>query len=340
MTDNTMFLLKLINEGKTIKEISEETNFSHKKIWTMLSLIKNKGFEFDRVIHYNGDIIYNPKKTFIETPNNSVDLITSHEDKDIEAIVISCLHIASIMERPDLLTDLYEYCAKEGINIIMIAGDLIDGTFGKYDKIYDNVSDQIDYLLKVFPFDKNILNFVTLGDHDLSALENYGQDIRKVLENYRHDIVSLGYGVGQINIKNDFVLLRHRCPKFDCMMQNELSKCLALDGHTHKDLSYRAYPNNFVNIKLPSFSDFSELPTALRMKLEFKNGKINYGSFQQIFFGTKTFAVSSFEIPLWYGKEFTYKGVIPLESDKAKKRVLQPEINPQIAKFNAKWGNQ
>lgn len=337
MTDNTIFLLKLINEGKTIEEISNEMKLSHKKIWTMLSLIKNKGFEFENVYHYNGNIIYRPKKTFIETGNSGVNLITSHSDTEIEAIVISCLHIGSIMERPDLLTDLYEYCAKEGINIIMIAGDLIDGTFGKYDKIYDNVSEQIDYLLKVFPFDKNILNFITLGDHDLSALETCGQDIRRVLENYRHDIVSLGYGVGKINIKNDFVLLRHKCPKFDYMMQNEISKCLVLDGHTHKDLSYRAYPNNFVNIKLPSFSDFSELPTALRMKLEFKNGKINYGSFQQIFFGNKTFTVSSFEIPLGYGKDFTYKGVIPLESEKAKKRVLQPETNPQIAKFNSKW---
>lgn len=312
-------------------------NLSHKKIWNMLSLIKNKGFEFDRIFHYNGDIIYNPKKTFIERSSNSVDLITSHSDNEIEALVISDLHIGSIMERPDLLSDLYEYCIKEAINIIIIAGDLIDGTFGKFDKIYDNVSDQIDYLLKVFPFDKSILNLVTLGDHDLSALKDCGQNIIRVLENYRHDIVPLGYGVGKINIKNDFVLLRHKCPKFDYMMQNELSKYLVLDGHTHKDLSYRAYPNNFVNIKLPSFSDFSELPTALRMKLEFKNGKINYGSFQQIFFGNKTFTVSSFEIPLGYGKDFNYKGVIPLESEKAKKRVLQPETNPQIAKFNAKW---
>ena len=335
MTDNASLLLKLINEGKTIKEISEEMNLSHKKIWTMLSLIKNKGFEFDRIFHYNGDIIYNPKKTFIETPSNSVDLITSHSDNEIEVLVISDLHIGSIIERPDLLSDLYEYCAKEGINIIIIAGDLIDGTFGKFDKIYDNVSDQIDYLLKVFPFDKSILNLVTLGDHDLSALKDCGQNIIRVLENYRHDIVPLGYGLGKINIKDDFIWVRHR--GIEEIKMEPLTNCLLLDGHSHGTLSYNSHPNNYTRIQLSPFCDFSEFPTAVRMKLEFKNGKIFFGSFEQLFFGAKTLTVSKFEIPLGYGKDINPKVPIKLESDRAKKKVLTQNVISQIDKFNSKW---
>ena len=45
---------------------------------------------------------------------------------------------------------------------------MVDGTFGKRRKKYYNSFEQIDYLTKIYPFDKNILNFVCLGDHDYS----------------------------------------------------------------------------------------------------------------------------------------------------------------------------
>lgn len=335
MTNNTSLLLKLINEGKTIEEISIETKFPHKQIWSMLSLIKNKGFDFDRKYYYNGDIVYVPKKTFIESENNGVDIITSHSDTQFDALVISDLHIGSIKERIDLLTDVYDYCIKEGINIIIICGDIIDGTFGKYDKIYDNVSDQIDYLLKMFPFDKSILNFATLGDHDFSALENCGQNLARVFENYRHDIIFLGYGIGKINIKNDYIWVRHRGVE-EAKME-VLNKCLLLDGHSHT-LLYQTSPSNFfTRIIVPALSDFNDFPSAIRMKLEFKNGKINYGAFEQLFFGDKTYTVSKFEIPLGLGKNFNLEQPIELESEKAKKKNLKPNLISQVDKFNSKW---
>ena len=114
---------------------------------------------------------------------------------------------------------------------------------------------------------------------------------------------------------------------------------MVLEGHSHKFL-YLVNPYNYTRIIVPAFSDFSELPTALRMKLEFKNGKINYGIFEQVFFGAKTFSVSKFEVPLGYGKDFTYKGTIGLENSKAKKKILQQPGPSQIDKFNAKWGNK
>lgn len=48
MSDLTIQLLRLINEGKTLNEISEILNISHKKIFNYLTMIKNTGYDFKR----------------------------------------------------------------------------------------------------------------------------------------------------------------------------------------------------------------------------------------------------------------------------------------------------
>ena len=58
MSDLTIQLLKLINEGKNLNEISETLHISHKKIFNYLTMIKNSGYDFKRSYYSNGDIIY------------------------------------------------------------------------------------------------------------------------------------------------------------------------------------------------------------------------------------------------------------------------------------------
>ena len=52
MSDLTIQLLKLINEGKTLNEISETLNISHKRIFNHLTMIKNSGYDFKTINFY------------------------------------------------------------------------------------------------------------------------------------------------------------------------------------------------------------------------------------------------------------------------------------------------
>ena len=371
MTDSTALLLKLINEGKTINEISETLGISHKKIYNILTMIRNKGFEFDRKYYYNGDMVYVPKMSFIEMPREGVDIITTPEDQNFEALVISDIHIGSVKERLELLNfnigyqnatnatnvatyvRVYDYCVKEGIHIIIVCGDIIDGMYGPNEKYHDNISDQIDYALKNYPFDKGILNFATLGDHDYDAMRNYGQNLAKVFESYRHDIIPLGYCIGQINIKNDKIYVRHPSDKFDEVKLQPMHRCLMLNGHSHK-MGISA-SNNTTTVTVPALCDIqcptdAPLPTAIRMNLEFNNGMIYHGTFSQLLVDKGVYRLNEFECPLGYGKDISGNTSVRLEETRIKKKVLElPKEEPkielpklednrsQIEKFNARW---
>lgn len=210
MSESTLKLIELIKQKKTANEIAQELNISNKQLFNRLLQLKNLGFDFKRKYYYSGDIVYSFYNDIsISQPSNSVDIITSPEDQEIEAVVISDLHLGSVDERVDLLNKVYDYCVKNNIHTILNAGDIIDGMMGPNQKLHNNIFEQIEYAIKKYPFDKNILNYAVLGNHDFNALYRSGKDLALVLQNYRHDIIPVGYGTAEINIKNDKIVLRH-----------------------------------------------------------------------------------------------------------------------------------
>lgn len=54
------------------------------------------------------------------------------------------------------------------------------GIFGKNTRI-DNIDEQLAYIMKKYPFDKSIINFGVLGDHDYSIFEANSRDISLLL---------------------------------------------------------------------------------------------------------------------------------------------------------------
>lgn len=326
MTESTVEILKLIYQKKSVNEITEELNISRKKLYNILRQIKNKGYEINRKYYYNGDIFYSPKRSFLL--NDGIDIITSSDDKVFEALVISDLHIGSVKQRLDLLNKAYDYCTKNGIHIIIVCGDIIDGMFGPYLKIHDNISDQIDYVIKNYPFDKNILNFATLGDHDYDAMQKYGLNFATILENYRHDIIPLGYGIGRINIKNDCIFVRHPAPAFDELKinPNKMKNFLVLCGHSHQ-MKFNYNPSGSM-FYIPTLSDLpgnniSRPPSAVKMNLEFTNGMITCGIFSHLIFDKDIYEMGEFKYRLGSGKDISGNNPIKLEEDITTKKVLK-----------------
>ena len=228
MSDLTIQLLKLINEGKTLNEISETLNISHRRIFNHLTMIKNSGYDFRRNYYSNGDIIYTPEVRYSVPPSDDVNLLMLQSDETLRAVVISDTHIGSEKERLDLLEDVYNYCISKGIHIIFNCGDLIDN-IDNPSKV--NRDDRVSYLLENYPFDKSILNFIVLGNHDMSLFKGYGQNLMTMLNNYRHDLVTMGYIKGKINIKNESIVLCH--PHVDYYLHLNNKEKVVFYGHSH-----------------------------------------------------------------------------------------------------------
>ena len=295
-------ILNLKKENATVNDIREITRLSHKQLFYRINMLKIKGYDFKKKYYYSGDIVYNLLKGFGKELENEKTIYTSSKDTEFKALLISDIHLGSIDERPELLFEVYNYAVKEGINIIINAGDLVDGTFGRINIV--EVDKQIEHLLKCYPFDKNILNFICLGNHDYSCLEKKGLDIDKILDNKRHDLVSLGYGQGCINIKNDRILICH--PKTETK-ENKFTfeKGLVLSGHHHH--SKNIANGNLVNLHLPTLSNMNNdipYPSILKMTVDFTNGIFNIGLFEQlIFIDNKLYKVSESQYDLFRGKD-------------------------------------
>ena len=150
MSDLTIQLLKLINEGKNLNEISETLHISHKKIFNYLTMIKNSGYDFKRSYYSNGDIIYTPELRYTIPPTNEVNLLMSQNDETLRAVVISDTHIGSEKERLDLLEDAYNYCVQKGIHIIFNCGDLLDNIANQGKTLSE---DRVSYLLEKYPYE-------------------------------------------------------------------------------------------------------------------------------------------------------------------------------------------
>lgn len=323
MTETNKRLLELVLQEKTLNEISNEMKLSQKQIYSRLVSLRRSGYNFKRNFYYDGEQSFKLIKGIVNNhDNNETTILTTKEDNHFKALLISDLHFGSVLEKVDALNKIYDYCIKEGINIILNAGDFIDGTFGGIKKTYD-IELQIKEALKNHPYDKNILNFICLGNHDVSSKIDYGIDFSDVLSNKRPDLIPIGYGNGIINVKNDQIILKHQVGYGvqDIITKNKL----VLRGHSHETRISENGSN--INVYLPSLSGVvmkEDLiyPCAFKMELAFNHGCFSYGIFNQLLVDSKVFILNELKYELSRGKSIMLNEPILNEIDTSKRKVL------------------
>lgn len=347
MTEINKQLLNMIIQNKTLNEISEKMKLTHKQIYRRLLLLQNNGYIIDRKYYYSGDIVYNLQLSLSNTKDesiekNEIDIITSPNDSSFKALLISDLHLGSEKESLDALDKVYNYCINESINIIINGGDLIDGMASFYPKKINKLEEQINYALKVYPFDKNILNLIVLGNHDIELFTNTSIDMKKLIYNKRHDIIPIGYREGKINIKNDFIIVHHHIP--DCIYNNNDMKNnkITLYGHSHT--SNYITNGHTSHIYIPTLSNLKtqpegiDIPRAIKMNIEFYNGIIVGGTFENLLIADKIYKINTFKIGFNNNNiSIPTNGNINLEDDIVDEYKVKKKQISQIDKFNKKY---
>ena len=339
MTEMNQRILDMIAKNASVNEICSVTGLSNKQLFYRLNMFKVKGFDFSRKYYEDGEITYKLNKGFKE--DHDISLITSPKTSEIKIAFLSDLHLSNEHERLDLLNEVYNFCANENIHVIINGGDLIDGLIGPDKKKHSTYEKQIDYAIKNHPFDKNILNFICLGNHDHKALEITGQNLETALLNRRHDIVPLGYGYGKLNIKNDEIVVRH--PKTPTTKMEPTTRGLIVTGHSHRSQS--SVIGNIINIGLPSLSSLENytpnesfsLPGFIVGKISFYKGFFQTGIFEQYVFLDKVYKVNELNYELIKGASLN-DDVIKYEEERVKKTYVK-EMNrkSQFDKFKDRY---
>ena len=311
MKQRTIELINLLEEGKTCNEICNTLGISNKQLYTYLTNLKNKGFFYNRKYYATGDITYKPLATTINSStNNENTIITSTTQNIFKCLAISDLHFGNLLDRVDLINKVFDFCKQNDIHIIFCCGDLVDGTFTKGIQKIQRYYEQLDYFAKNYPFDKNILTFAVLGDHDYSGLLCYHQSIIELLKNYRHDIVLGNFNNSFVNIKNDKIHLFHHIDNGSMIKSNS---SIILHGHAHKNST--EYKDSHLVIHVPSLSNINDsLPTILELNFEFKSGFIGNTKVKQIYFDNKPILLSEFNYDLIKGKTLSIGTIKNIEN--------------------------
>ena len=278
MTDTNKIIIDLINQNKSMKEISNTLNISEKQLYIRIKQIINYGYQLIPSYNYNSDIYYKLEKGVYVPKNNSISIKMPSSNKEFRSIIVSDPHIGNVDSSMDLFKIVYEYAAKNGINIIFNCGDLLEGVHSSDKRNIQDIYGQIETLIKKHPYDKNINNFCLLGNHDYHSLHYDGLDISKRINSARYDIIPIGYGESLVNIKEDSFLLKHQLSVVDTPNLGIDPKLIIL-GHGHK-MKTKVYERFYIGA--PSLSYVSPdktkeiLPGFIDMTLHLEKGRFEF----------------------------------------------------------------
>ena len=320
-------ILKLINEGYSLQDISNNLNISFKDLSKYLQQLRIKGFNFNEQYYSSGDTLYIPNKEISLKSQGITPIYTNPEEHELTIIAISDTHLGNYQENPKALDTIYNYCITNNIHLIINSGDILDALSFGYNglKKYNNYFDLLDKSLKKYPQDPSIINLTVLGNHDIDALLQTGQNLSTYLKNYRPDIIPIGIGVGELLLKNSRILIKHPLKTgTEPSHKDYQDYSFILRGHRHQtSLIHNGVPQIFV----PSLSNLkfhgNELPPeALQLHIKFHKGYINILNITQLIIKDKVYPVNHLQLDLKEGKhhqeiEIKYEATY-------KKRLLKP----------------
>lgn len=261
-------IIKLVEENYSTIEIQKKLNISHKQLQNQLRLIKENGFEFDNIYDNKGNIKLNFKTRYEKENNNKINIINS--DKSIHLVASSDNHLGAVEQDINNSYMMYDYCSKNGINVILNSGDFLSGKKPWWPNAKIGLLSQIERAIEDYPYDENIITFMIFGNHDLAFLKD-GISIPSILEKKRMDIIPLDYNRDYISVNQELISLIHD-PKY---IKKLTSRKLVLHGHYHK---FKIDKNeNELIISVPSISNLStenEIPSPgfLDISINFKDG--------------------------------------------------------------------
>ena len=174
-----------------------------------------------------------------------------------KVIAISDTHFGSTYENYNYIDLVYDYAIKNNIKVILHAGDFFQGTPKPLKKEAVDLKNQINLVINNYPYSKEIINYILLGNHDYFL-------IKKDLNLYdittkRNDLDILGLRKVYLNFNNTIISMSHHIDNVGESIPR-VETLIRLCGHRHElmidnssiylptlsdDIKYYGYNNNY-----------------------------------------------------------------------------------------------
>ena len=155
------------------------------------------------------------------------------EINDNKILLISDTHFGSIFQNYDYLKRVYEFASKYDYKYILHGGDLMQGDIKPLIDKNISLAKQVRYVVSNYPYDKNIKNYILLGNHDIFIYKNKENTLNKLKE--RDDINLLGIRYAYINWFNYLISISHYLKKKKYKMDiPRIETLIKFHGHRHE----------------------------------------------------------------------------------------------------------
>ena len=266
-------LINSIKNGFTAAEMATSLGIHDLDLYQHINKLEGSGYALSRNYFSDGNFKYTFKAN---DPSNEkkINIITKPNEQDVRILCMSDLHYTSSYENNDMIHKAYDYAKRNGIKLIFLCGDILQGTFGHNEFNFLPGEDQIKRFLTDFPYDNDILIFGVGGDHDESIYHKYYVNPIDVITKTRHNIVIPNYKYASLRIKDADIVLKHiqkdtRSTGYPSVpVEAPLTYEVLIEGH-HHDYEFEDNVNR-ININIPTTSDIhSTMNGFVDLKLKF-----------------------------------------------------------------------
>lgn len=147
ISNETIELIKLVNENKSISEITQIMNLSKRQLFQRMTMLKQNGYLISKNYYYNGDIKYYLENPFNKNiKSNSLTIQTPEKLQKIRMVLTSDSHYGNILENLECTDKMLDYCTNQNINLILHLGDFFEGVHPSFvkDQKYKCTQEQIE----------------------------------------------------------------------------------------------------------------------------------------------------------------------------------------------------
>lgn len=182
-------------------------------------------------------------------------------DKHIKYLATADLHCGHKCYRPDILDHAAKMATKQGVDFILIAGDIMEGLSGRDGHIFElthtGASSQIDYTVsELSKFKQPIYAITASNSHDgwLSGKNNMGLEVGPEFQRRLKNFNYLGQDEADIKLDNGLRIrmvhpgggsayaISYKLQKYVNAISGGQKPNIILEGHFHKSL-YMLYRN-------------------------------------------------------------------------------------------------
>lgn len=198
--------------------------------------------------------------------------------------VISDTHFGSVVQQPTLTHLAYDYFKKQGVVMVINAGDLTDGdgtvySGHLYELFLHGADKHVQYVVDNYPKANFPTKFIN-GNHDESFYKSAGMDVGKRITDKRPDLECLGLYGAYINIGNIKIYVMHpdgggayaqsyKLQKIVEKLPSGKKPHILIVGHYHNSSVLLSYRNVFC-LQMPAMQ--AQTPFARRKGLSVEMG--------------------------------------------------------------------